>query len=54
MTNGGRVLGVTATGDTLEHAIRDAYAAAYQIKFEKAYMRHDIGQRALKANTEEF
>ena len=49
LTSGGRVLGVTATADTLENAIRDAYAAAEKVEFEGMFMRHDIGQRALKA-----
>ena len=49
MTSGGRVLGVTATGDTLEAALKDAYAAAERIHFEGKYLRHDIGQRALRA-----
>lgn len=48
-TNGGRVLGVTATADTLAQAVADAYAAAETIRFDGAYMRHDIGQRALAA-----
>ena len=49
VTNGGRVLGCTAVADTLEDAIRDAYAVAAQVHFENAYCRSDIGQRALKA-----
>ncbi len=49
VTSGGRVLGVTATGDTLEAALKDAYAAAERIRFEGKYLRHDIGQRALRA-----
>ena len=49
VTNGGRVLGCTAVADTLEDAIRDAYAITGQIHFENAFFRHDIGQRALKA-----
>ncbi len=49
VTSGGRVLGVTAAGDTLEAALKDAYAAAERIQFEGKYMRHDIGQRALRA-----
>jgi phosphoribosylamine--glycine ligase len=49
VTSGGRVLGVTATGDTLEAALKDAYAAAEHIHFEGKYLRHDIGQRALRA-----
>ncbi len=49
VTGGGRVLGVTATGDTLAQALKDAYAAADAIRFEGKYMRRDIGQRALRA-----
>ena len=47
--SGGRVIGATAVGDTLEAAIEKAYAAARGITFEGAYMRSDIGQRALRA-----
>ncbi|MCI6568448.1 MAG: phosphoribosylamine--glycine ligase [Dysosmobacter sp.] len=49
VTNGGRVLGVTAAAPTLREALKDAYAAAATIHFEGAYMRHDIGRRALAA-----
>ena len=49
VTNGGRVLGVTATAPTLAQALKDAYAAAETVDFEGKYMRHDIGQRALAA-----
>ncbi|MBQ4274325.1 MAG: phosphoribosylamine--glycine ligase, partial [Clostridia bacterium] len=49
VTNGGRVLGVTAVADTLENAIDSAYAMVKQIHFENAYYRNDIGQRALRA-----
>ena len=49
VTNGGRVLGVTATGDTLPQALEKAYAACESIHFEDAHKRSDIGQRALKA-----
>ena len=49
VTSGGRVLGVTAAAATLPEALRDAYAAAEQISFEGAFMRHDIGKRALEA-----
>ncbi len=48
VTGGGRVLGVTAVADTLETAVKYAYEAAEDVKFEGAYMRHDIGQRALQ------
>ncbi len=47
LTAGGRVLGITATGDTLREALDKAYAAVDTISFEKAHYRHDIGARAL-------
>ena len=53
VTNGGRVLGVTATAATLKEALTDAYAATETIEFEGKYMRHDIGQRALAAMEEQ-
>ncbi len=43
VTNGGRVLGVTALGETLENAIQNAYAAAKSIHFEGMHFRNDIG-----------
>ena len=43
-TNGGRVLGVTATGKTLDEALEKAYAAVGKISFDGAYYRHDIGR----------
>ena len=46
-TAGGRVLGVTATGATLEEALQSAYAAMSRISFEGMVFRQDIGQRAL-------
>ncbi len=49
LTSGGRVLGVTRTGDNLEAAIKNAYAAVDSVKFANAFYRHDIGARALKA-----
>ncbi len=52
VTNGGRVVGCTAVADTLPQAIRDAYALASQVRFDNAYCRGDIGQRALRAVTE--
>lgn len=44
VTNGGRVLGVTAKGATLKEARANAYAATEWISFENKYMRHDIGK----------
>ncbi len=49
VTAGGRVLGVTATAETLEAAVNKAYHACESISFESMHMRHDIGQRALNA-----
>lgn len=43
-TNGGRVLGVTATGKTLDEALEKAYAAVGKISFDGAHYRHDIGR----------
>ena len=48
-TSGGRVLGATAIGNTLEEAIKCAYALANKIEFKNKYSRSDIGQKALKA-----
>lgn len=44
VTNGGRVLGVTARGTTLQEALKEAYAAVDTIHFENAHYRRDIGQ----------
>lgn len=44
VTNGGRVLGVTAKGATLKEARANAYAATEWVHFEHQYMRHDIGK----------
>ena len=44
VTNGGRVLGVTATGPDLKAARANAYEAVKQVTFEKAYCRSDIGK----------
>ena len=49
LTAGGRVLGVTATADTLENAINKAYEKVGKVEFENAFYRKDIGARALKA-----
>ena len=47
LTTGGRVLGVTALGDTLESAISNAYAAVDQISWPHKYCRKDIGKKGL-------
>ena len=44
VTNGGRVLGVTAKGATLKEARANAYKATEWVKFDNKYMRHDIGK----------
>lgn len=49
VTSGGRVLGVTALGDTVAAAQQKAYQAVEKIKFEKAYWRKDIADKAIKS-----
>lgn len=49
VTNGGRVLGVTAVAPTLEDAISAAYDKVAKISFGNAFYRRDIGKRALSA-----
>jgi phosphoribosylamine--glycine ligase len=49
LSAGGRVLGCVKVAPTLEEAIAGAYRLADSVKFENAYCRRDIGQRALKA-----
>lgn len=44
VTNGGRVLGVTANGSTLAEARENAYRATEWVSFENKYLRHDIGK----------
>ncbi len=44
VTNGGRVLGITAKGKTLQEARANAYAATEWVEFDNKYMRHDIGK----------
>ncbi len=47
-TNGGRVLGVSATGENLEDALVSAYEAIKKIKFDGMQYRKDIGKEALE------
>ncbi len=47
LTNGGRVLGVTALGDTLETAISNAYSRVNKISWPSKYFRSDIGKKGL-------
>ena len=49
VTSGGRVTGTTAIAGSLEEAIKEAYRLSDGVKFEGAYRRSDIGQRALLA-----
>ena len=49
VTSGGRVLGVTALGETIEDALAKSYAGVEKIKFDGAHYRKDIGQKALNA-----
>ncbi|MCE7935134.1 MAG: hypothetical protein DYG96_11160 [Chlorobi bacterium CHB2] len=48
VTDGGRVLGVTALGDNIQDAIRHAYKAVGRIDCEQLYYRTDIGRKALQ------
>ena len=50
LTNGGRVLGVTATGDKLEYAISNAYTRIEKISWPSKYCRTDIGKKGLTVN----
>ena len=52
LSAGGRVLGVTAIAENLKSAIEKAYENVKMIKFDNAFYRNDIGQRALKATEE--
>lgn len=49
VTSGGRVLGVTALGESIEDALAKSYAGVEKIKFDGAHYRKDIGQKALRA-----
>jgi len=48
VTSGGRVLGVTASGATLESAIQNTYVEVSKIRFDGMHYRKDIGQKGLK------
>ena len=48
ITNGGRVLGVTAVGENLSSAVERAYSAVSKIQFEGMHFRRDIGAKALQ------
>ena len=51
LTNGGRVLGVTALGKTIQEAKDRAYNAVATIQWEGAYFRKDIADKAIEKNT---
>jgi phosphoribosylamine--glycine ligase len=53
VTDGGRVLGVTALGDTVERAVGEAYAAVDRIRWPGMHYRRDIGHRALARTVKE-
>ena len=48
LTAGGRVLGITGLGNTLEDAMKKTYVGVEKIKFEKSFFRRDIGAKALR------
>ncbi len=48
VTNGGRVLGITATGEDIASAVRRAYRAVMRVKFDQSHYRTDIAYRALE------
>ena len=50
LTSGGRVLGCSGKGATLEEALENAYKVVDKVHFDNQYYRHDIGKRALQAN----
>ncbi|OGI63299.1 phosphoribosylamine--glycine ligase [Candidatus Nomurabacteria bacterium RIFCSPHIGHO2_01_FULL_40_12] len=55
LTSGGRVLGVSSTGDTLEETLKKAYKAIKKISFEGMQYRKDIGKKALQnSSTKNF
>ena len=52
VTNGGRVLGITAKGKTLKEAKEKAYEATQWVDFEGKYMRHDIADKGIDVKIE--
>jgi len=50
VTNGGRIVGVTATGNNLKSAINTAYASIKAVEFSNKYYRKDIGKKASQAD----
>jgi phosphoribosylamine--glycine ligase len=53
LTNGGRVLGITAIADTFKEAIAKVYPAVAKVDFDKIYYRRDIGHRISKLGSRE-
>ena len=49
LTNGGRVIGLTATAPTLHDAVDEAYRLSLGVEFKNKYYRRDIGATALEA-----
>ena len=49
ISNGGRVLGVTALGSTLQLAIDNAYNTCKKIQWSNKYQRNDIGKKGLSS-----
>lgn len=49
VTAGGRVLGVTATGNNLSDAVKKAYIGVEKISFDGSFYRHDIGRKAMRS-----
>jgi len=47
ITSGGRVIGITATGETLASSIENAYFAVSKVHFENMHYRRDIGLSAI-------
>lgn len=54
VTNGGRVLGVSAIGNSIQEALASAYTAIEQIHFEGMYYRRDIGKKILTMENEKY
>ena len=48
LTSGGRVLGVTAVGNTLKEAIENAYSDVELVHFDNKFYRKDIGKKAME------
>lgn len=53
VTNGGRVIAVTATGSSIQESLATVYSAVDQVSFSNKYFRRDIAQRAVKQQKEQ-